>query len=637
MPISETEGTGLVHTAVSAGTEDFQLGKKLNLPMIPLIADNADYLEGFGEFSYQNAKKHPELIFNYLKNKKGHWVYKIENYKHRYPACWRCKTELVWKVTDEWYIAMDKPDPTVPQGLTLRKQMMAVAKKINWIPQFGLERELDWLKNMHDWLISKKNRFWGLALPIYECVACGHFEVIGGKEELKKKAVDGWDKFAGHTPHKPWIDEVKIRCSSCGEAVSRIEPVGNPWLDAGIVPFSTLPKDWFPAEFITEAFPGQFKNWFYAMLVMSTVLKRTNPYQTVLGYESVVGEDGRAMHKSWGNAIEFNEGAEQIGVDVMRWMYAKALPTQVLAFGFTKANEIRRQFLLILWNSYRFFITQANADNWKMAKKQLKSSHVLDQWILSRLNQTIFEVTKSLDKFYSAPATEALESLVNDFSTWYIRRSRDRVGVAALNPQDKQAAYQTMHKVLLIISKLMAPFMPYLADEMYVNLMSSGSRASVHWSDWPKTEKKLLKPKLEKEMSWAREVVEKTHALRQKSGLKLRQPLAKIAVSGQSFGSQDIRQIILEEINVKKIIFSGKDKQLTVTLDTKLTDELKAEGEAREIIRQIQEKRKKLGTALNDKILVELPSWPDKFTEYIKQKTLISDLKKGDTLKVTKV
>jgi len=189
-------------------------------------------------------------------------------------------------------------------------------------------------------LISKKNRYWGLALPIYECKKCRHFAVIGSKAELKKRAVQGWDKFIGHTPHKPWIDEVKIKCSHCGETVSRIDPVGNPWLDAGIVPFSTLPKIWFPADFITEAFPGQFKNWFYAMLVMSTVLQKTNPFQTVLGYESVVGEDGRPMHKSWGNAIEFNQGAQKIGVDAMRWMYAKVLPTAVLPFGYKAGAEI---------------------------------------------------------------------------------------------------------------------------------------------------------------------------------------------------------------------------------------------------------------------------------------------------------
>ncbi|MBI4035250.1 MAG: class I tRNA ligase family protein, partial [Candidatus Chisholmbacteria bacterium] len=259
LPISTSEGTGLVHTAVSAGSEDYQLGRKLGLPMIPVIADNADYLPNLGFLSGQNAKTHPRLVLDYLQQ--HGFSFRIENYSHRYPACWRCKTELVWKVTDEWYIAMDKGKPT------LRERMKRVAQTIRWIPDFGLDRELDWLNNMHDWLISKKNRYWGLALPIWECHHCGHFEVIGSKAELHRKAVAGWDQFQGKSPHKPQIDAIKIACPNCGTTISRIEPVGNPWLDAGIIPFSTLVdpqtkklsytsdkkywRQWFPAHFIT--------------------------------------------------------------------------------------------------------------------------------------------------------------------------------------------------------------------------------------------------------------------------------------------------------------------------------------------------------------------------------------------------
>ena len=212
---------------------------------------------------------------------------------------------------------------------SLRERMKNSASKINWIPGFGMEREMDWLNNMHDWLISKKNRYWGLALPIWECKKCGNFEVIGSKEELNERSVTG--KLKG-TPHKPQIDEIKIKCSKCGEITQRIEPVGNPWLDAGIVAFSTISSDntkplyltdrkewqkWFPAEFITESFPGQFKNWFYSLIAMSTVLEDINPMKTVLGFGSMLDEHGEAFHKSKGNSIEFNEGADKIGVDVM--------------------------------------------------------------------------------------------------------------------------------------------------------------------------------------------------------------------------------------------------------------------------------------------------------------------------------
>ncbi|MEK7522119.1 MAG: class I tRNA ligase family protein, partial [Patescibacteria group bacterium] len=385
LPITTTEGTGMVHTAVSAGVEDFKMGKKLGLPMIPVIEDNADYMKDLGFLSGKNAKKHPEIILDYLKENKNQngecWAFAVVAYKHRYPACWRCKTELVWKVEDEWYIAMDKvPNKSKIQNSksqTLRQRMIEVAKKIKWMPEFGLDRELDWLKNMHDWLISKKNRYWGLALPIYEC-ECGEFEVIGSKEELKKRVVSGWGEFDGHTPHKPFIDEVKIKCQKCGKVVSRTADVGNPWLDAGIVPYSTITENnqgeplyntdknewrkWFPVNFITESFPGQFKNWFYAMIAESTVLENEPPFERVLGFGTQLGEDGRPMHKSWGNAIEFNEGADKIGVDVMRWMFARHNPADNMLFGYKKADEVRRQFYLMLWNVYKFFVEYANLE-----------------------------------------------------------------------------------------------------------------------------------------------------------------------------------------------------------------------------------------------------------------------------------
>lgn len=607
MPITTVEGTGLVHTAVSAGSEDYQLGKKLGLPLIPVIADNADYLAGFGGLSGKNAKKHPELIFNYLKSQGEQWIYKLHHYSHRYPACWRCKTELVWKVTDEYYISMEK----------LRPQIIATAKKIHWIPEFCLGRELDWLNNMHDWLISKKNRYWGLALPIYECNHCHHFEVIGSKAELKQRAVQGWDKFVGHTPHKPWIDEVKIKCSKCQAVLSRIEPVGNPWLDAGIVPFSTMPEAWFPADFITEAFPGQFKNWFYAMLVMSTVLKKTNPFQTVLGYESVVGEDGRPMHKSWGNALEFNQGANQIGVDIMRWMYSTVLPTAVLPFGYKAGAEIKRRFFLILWNSYRFFTTNANAANWQ--KKT--TPNILDKWILSSLQHTIEIVTQSLDRYYSAPATEALEKFVSDFSTWYIRRSRNR-------PE----SLPVMHHCLVILSQLLAPFIPYLSDYLYQQLTK---KTSVHLSDWPKINPALINQSLEEDMVKARELVEKIHSQRKALNLKVRQPLASVTIKAGQLNSQLV-DLILAETNIKKIKFAENIKE-EIILDTKLTSALKAEGLARDLIRKIQEARKQAKTDLTEFINLELPDWPKEFEAEIMEKTYVKKLSKGSQLKVIRL
>src|SRR6185295_5974643 len=336
--VGEDEDTGIVHIAPGAGAEDFQLGKRLGLPVIGPIDEDGRYYQGFDWLSGKAAPEVADDIVDDLE-RRG-FFYHLEPYTHRYPHCWRCGTPLLFRLVDEWFISMGEVYDQPREALTkeqvdasLRYQIMEVVDRIRWIPSFGYERELDWLLNMHDWMISKK-RYWGLALPIYDCPQCGTFDVIGGRDELKERAIAGWEKFEGHTPHRPYIDEVTIACPKCGDPVSRIPDVGNPWLDAGIVPFSTLHyredraywEKWFPADFITESFPGQFRNWFYAMLAMSTVLLRKPPFKTIFGYATLFGEDGRPMHKSWGNAIEFDEAAERMGVDVMRWMFAKARP-----------------------------------------------------------------------------------------------------------------------------------------------------------------------------------------------------------------------------------------------------------------------------------------------------------------------
>lgn len=634
MPITTVEGTGMVHTAVSAGEEDFKLGKKLGLPMIPVIADNADYIEGFGKFSGQNAKKHPEIIFDYLKEfEGGRFLFKIHPYKHRYPACWRCKTELVWKVAQEWYISMDTPDPTDALKRTYRKQMMDNTKKIHWMPDFGLERELDWLKNMHDWLISKKNRYWGLALPIYECPSCHNFEVIGSKEELKERAVSGWDKFEGNSPHKPWVDEVQIKCSQCGSTVSRIPDVGNPWLDAGIVPNSTMPASWFPADFITESFPGQFKNWFYSLIAMSTVINKENPFKNVLGYASLLAEDGRPMHKSWGNSIEFNEGADKIGADVMRWMYTAQNPQDNMLFGYKLADETRRRFHLILWNIYNFHITYANLDNFEPGDKPQDLS-VLDRWILARLSQTIKTATTSLDKFDTATANHAIDEFVSDLSQWYVRRSRDRVGPAVASSSDKVAAHWTLHHVLVELCRILAPFTPFMAESMYKNLTGE---ESVHLSRWPASEKLgAADSQLIEDMKLLRKIVEVGLSERKTAQLKVRQPLSSLAIkSPRQLDNSELVQLLLDELNIKAAVWE-KAAELSVVLDTNITPDLAEEGQVRDLIRQVQEARKSAGARLDQHIhlVAPLPKNPE-LLKQLQAQTLADSASEGDTVQVS--
>ncbi len=628
MPITTNEGTGLVHTAVSAGVEDFKLGQKLKLPIIDIIDEEANYLDDLGEFSGQNAKKNPRIILDFLQDegKKGNsWVFKIENYRHRYPTCWRCKTELVWRVVDEWYIAMDIKDDS---GKTYREQMVEVAKKINWIPGWAKDRELDWLKNMHDWLISKK-RFWGLALPIWECKKCGNFDVIGGKEELKDKSYEGWKEFEGHSPHRPWIDQVKIKCSKCQEQSLRIPDVGNPWLDAGIVPFSTLPEGWFPADLVSESFPGQFKNWFYAMIAMSTALKNINPFKSLYGYALVRDEHGEDMHKSKGNSIEFNEAADKIGADVMRWMFVTQDPESNLLFGFNTTAEVKRRFYLILWNTYKFFVDYASL-SWDQSQ-ETKNLTTLDRWILSRLNQVILISDQSLLKFDPLTASRAIEDfVVNDFSTWYIRRSRDRVSLEA---SERNICLSVMYQVLVTVCKLAAPMIPFITEVMFKNLTGE---ESVHLADYLSGDKSQVDEKLIKDMEILRKIAELGHAKRKEENIKLRQPLSKITYVSSEELDKELEEILAAELNVKQVLYKEGEGGLKVELDTNLTKELKEEGEARDLMRQIQQLRKEQNLTLADKTNIEVPSWPKAYESQILSATASTAIVKGSELKVTK-
>ncbi|MDC1032458.1 class I tRNA ligase family protein [Candidatus Marinimicrobia bacterium] len=316
--------------APGCGDIDNKVGKKLGMVSIAPLDEESKFTDKFGWLSGKSAtdKETVKEILDDLK-KRGFLLY-VEDYPHIYPHCWRSGDELVFRSVDEWYINMD-----------WRKKIKKIVDEINWIPEWGQEREHEWLDNMGDWMISKK-RFWGLALPIWIFEDESYY-VVGSKEELKELAVEGWDEFEGNSPHRPWIDKVKIKHPESGLIGKRVEDVGNPWLDAGIVPFSTLKyntdkeywNEWFPAEFVVESFPGQFRNWFYSLLAMSAMLEEKAPFKNLLGHALVKAEDGREMHKSWGNTIWFDDAAEKMGVDVMRWLYASQNPEHNLLFGYS--------------------------------------------------------------------------------------------------------------------------------------------------------------------------------------------------------------------------------------------------------------------------------------------------------------
>jgi isoleucyl-tRNA synthetase len=693
--VGEDEGTGIVHIAPGCGAEDFQLGRQLGLPMIAPLDENGVVVQGFGFLSGRDVREVTEPILERL-HRTGRF-HRLEPYLHRYPHCWRCGTPLVFRLVDEWYISMgpvyDQPRETLTReqvDASLRYQIMEVVDRIDWIPGFGYERELDWLLNMHDWMISKK-RYWGLALPIYDCPACGTVGVVGGIEELRERAVEGWEQFEGHTPHRPYVDAVKIACPGCGAPVERIRDVGNPWLDAGIVPFSTMHyredpeywRKWFPADFITESFPGQFRNWFYSLLAMSTVLRREAPFRTIFGYGTLFGEDGRPMHKSWGNAIEFDDAAERMGVDVMRWMFANARPEDNILFGWHAADEARRE-LLVLWNVYAFFVTYARLAGWvprqgiRAAMAGAETWPALDRWILSRVAGLAAAVQEDLERYDTLAAAREITAYIDDLSTWYLRRSRDRMRSTA-EAGDREQAFATLHAALVAGSRILAPILPFLSEAVYGNLLADVDPSrpdSVHLTTWPAEELAPLRdPGLEAGMTIVRRAVELARGLRSQAGLRVRQPLARLwlALPGAELPERDaLLRLLADELNVRAVELIGDesalverrvkpllprigqklgpripavmaaaraneveflpdgsvrlagvtlapdeveilatpragtavahDEGLVVVIDTTLTDELRAEGDARELQRAVQDLRRDAELALDDTI-----------------------------------
>jgi len=574
--ITQSEGTGIVHIAPGCGKEDFELSKIHGLRVIAPLDEVGAFLPGFEPYTGKDAGTVFTEILDALKAKD--LLYKKENYSHSYPVCWRCGQELLFRLVEEWFIRMgDKLDRPVEQitaeekRANLRYQIIDVIREARWIPSYGYDRELDWLKNMHDWMISKK-RYWGLALPIFECRSCHSFEVIGGKDELKSRAIAGWNDFEGHSPHRPWIDSVKIACPKCGKETSRIKDVGNPWLDAGIVAFSTMRystdrsywEKWFPADMITESFPGQFRNWFYSLLAMSTVMAGKSPFKCLFGYALMRAQDGREMHKSWGNAIEFNEAAEKAGVDAMRWLFASHIPENNLLFGYETIDEARREFLT-LWNVYSFFVTYARVDGFDPHKPALTLADrsVFDRWILGSLENLVEEAHRGFSDYQIHFFMRHAKRFIEELSTWYVRRCRRRFWKTE-DDRDKLAAYQTLHEVLVTLCKVMAPILPFVTEEMYQNLVRSWdheAHESVHHCTFPTARPERVDAGLNATMDKVLEVVELARMARQKAQIKIRQPLARMLIklpeNAKTADFTPFESHIRDELNVKELEYKS--------------------------------------------------------------------------------
>ena len=465
--VTEEEGTGIVHIAPGCGAEDFMLGKEFGLPAIAPIDENGLFVEGFDWLEGKHASEVAEAVEQNLKAK--HLLYSSENYVHSYAHCWRCGKELLFRLVDEWFIRMDP----------WREQIKNVARKIEWIPSFGLALELDWLTNMRDWMISKK-RYWGLALPVWECPDCQDFTVIGSYDELKEKAVVGWEQFAGHSPHRPWIDRVKIACPTCGKPISRIPDVGNPWLDAGIIAYSTVQyntnrdywKTWVPADLILECFPGQYRHWFYSLIAMSTMMENIPPCKTVLGHAPVHDEDGEEMHKSKGNAIWFDDAVETMGADVMRWIYCTQELSSTLNFGYKKAKFVRGRFFNTLWNCYAFFVNYARLIGFTPSKvsSDVADRPDFDRWILAKFQLLIRKCRVGFEAYDVRSACRGIEEFLEFLSNWYIRNNRRRYWHSQLNG-DSRYAYETLFECLSTVLRLLAPVLPMITEACYQNMI----------------------------------------------------------------------------------------------------------------------------------------------------------------------
>jgi len=575
---SEEEGTGIVHIAPGCGAEDFDLGRKIGLPAISPLDDAGVYQEGYGQFSLKKYDSVNKEVLSDLEQRR--FVYKTKPYKHRYPHCWRCGNELVFRLVDEWYIKCDE----------IRKKLISENKKVVWYPEYGKARQEEWFKNMGDWLISRK-RYWGLPLPIWEC-SCGNIEVIGSLEELKKKATDSKKVASLKEVHRPWIDEIKIKCSKCKKEVSRIKDVGDAWLDAGIVPFSTIGsylanrkewEKWFPADLISENIPGQFRGWFNSLFWSSVTLTGKAPFKALFGYETLKDEKGEEMHKSKGNTIWFDDAVEKVGADPMRLIFCLQDPAQELRFGYNSLKEPAND-IGILFNMSKLISNS----------KKVRIDYIEDKWILSRFNNLIKKATEEIENLHPHIYTRALKDFwLNDFSRGYIQLVRDRLA------SDDLASKYVLRELYVSLIQLSAPVIPFISEKIWLDLKEKGvvKEESVHLCNWPKYDSKKIDEKLEKDFTIAFKLIELGLFERDKEKIGLKWPLSKAVVYFKEELSDDIQEIIARQLNVKKVelkkITVGEENK--IELDINMTPELEAEGYSREFARNVQALRKKAG------------------------------------------
>lgn len=658
--VSTEDGTGVVHTAVMYGADDYELGEKIGLPKVHSVNLDGTFNELVPKWQGKFVKDVEKEIIKDLEER--NILYKVEKYTHDYPFCWRCGTPLIYYAKDSWYFKMS----------SLREDLIKNNRQINWIPENIKEGRFgEWLRDVKDWAISRE-RYWGTPIPVWECAGasqinlsttelrsgygagadlrgkCGNMVVVGTYEELKK--------LSGKTiedPHKPYIDEIKFKCEKCGGEMRRVPDVMDCWFDSGSMPFAQFHYPFenaelidkgklFPADFISEGV-DQTRGWFYTLLAVSTILGKGTPYKNVISLGHLLDKKGKKMSKSLGNIINPTEMIDKYGADGLRWyLYTVNQPEDPILFDEEALKKSSRVFMTLsnIVSFYKMFADRTKIENIK--EKDFKN--ILDKWILNMMNSLIKDVSENLDKYSITTGARKIDDFIMDLSQWYVRRSRERF--KGEDEKDKGDAKKCLGFVLLNLSKLIAPFVPFMAENVYKEI--GGEKESVHLDDYPIANESLINEKEKELMYEVRKIISVGLEKRMSENIKVRQPLQSLKFGKKSLkDSKEYLELVKDEVNVKEVLFNDKLGEDEVELNTELTNKLIQEGIMRDLLRTIQDMRKKKGLIPKDIIDIEIDTNEEgrkiveRFEETIKKTAGIKKIKfvnelDGEELKTEK-
>ncbi|MFA5838770.1 MAG: isoleucine--tRNA ligase [Candidatus Paceibacterota bacterium] len=653
--VSTEDGTGVVHTAVMYGADDYELGEKIGLPKVHSVNLDGTFNELVPKWQGRFVKDVEKEIVKDLDER--NILYKVEKYAHDYPFCWRCDTPLIYYAKDSWYFKMS----------ALREDLIKNNQTINWIPEHIKDGRFgEWLRDVKDWAISRE-RYWGTPIPVWECTnasqihpakggvntdikkGCGHTIVVGSFEELEKLSGKKLDD-----PHKPYIDEIKIKCEKCGEEMKRVPDVMDCWFDSGAMPFAQFhypfegrelidDKKLFPADFISEAV-DQTRGWFYTLLAVSTILGKGAPYKNVISLGHLLDKKGKKMSKSLGNIVNPAEMIDKYGADGLRWyLYTVNQPEDPILFDEEALKKSSRVFMTLsnVVSFYKMF-----ADGTKIQDiKEKDFENVLDKWILNSMNSLIKDVNGNLEKYSITTSARKIDDFIMDLSQWYVRRSRERF--KGDNEKDKENAKKCLGFVLLNLSKLIAPFTPFIAENVYKEI--GGEKESVHLENYPVANEKLIDEKEKELMYETRKIISLGLDGRMTKNIKVRQPLQLLKFGKKSLkDASEYLELIKDEVNVKEVSFSDKLEEDDIEMDFELTNELIQEGIMRDLLRQIQDMRKTKGLVPQNIVSLEVNSNKSgkeiikKFESVIKKTAGLKEIKfvsefDGEELKTEKI